>query len=198
LILAVPLVLGSGLGSRASSATNGTDTSTTDHIKAFSTGINSLLLAPLGHGIGTGPGIGARFNTYGQLTPENYYLQIGDEMGFAGITLFVLFTILALRRLRAVQRGGPGGTVVSAARTAGVGLAIGCFLLHVWADYPTALSYWALAGAALGVGEVVPAAPDDPEVRQPSPRGTADGAGAAMGSARGPGAWQPVPRLPAG
>ncbi|HEY2428456.1 MAG TPA: hypothetical protein VGI06_05970, partial [Acidimicrobiales bacterium] len=175
-----------------------TDASANDHVKAFYTGVDALLLYPLGHGIGTGPGIGQRFNTYGQLTPENYYLQIGDELGFAGITLFVLFTILALHRLGAAQRDGPGATLVSAARTAGVGLALGCFLLHVWADYSTALSFWALAGAALGFGEV--ARDGSPVMRRPHRSGTGHRPTDRPAPAPliGVPEWQPVPRLPAG
>jgi hypothetical protein len=155
-VLAIPLVLSSGLGSRTTSAAAGTDTSANGHVHAFAVGFDAMVSVPLGHGIGTGPGIGDRFNVFGQLTPENYYLQIGDEMGLFGCLLFILFTILALRRLAGAQRDGPGGTFLSGAWTAGVALAIGCLLLHVWAEYPDALTYWSLAGAALGIGEVLP------------------------------------------
>jgi hypothetical protein len=153
LLLAIPLSMGVGLTTRTSSAVSGTDQSTQGHLKSFTTGINDIIATPLGRGLGTAPGAGTRTDAYGRVTSENYYLQVGDELGVFALIPFVLLTGLMLRRLFRSQRAGPGGALSGAMWTSGVGLALGAFLLHVWAGFVVALTFWPLAGAVIGIAD---------------------------------------------
>lgn len=153
LILSIPLAISSHLIVRTTSAANGTDQSSTGHVKAFTIGVDGIVNSPMGRGLGTAPGIGQRYNVTGEIQSENYYLQVGDELGFPAFLAFILFTVLSLKRLARAQRAGPGAVLASAIFDAGVGLAVGAFLLHVWADFTIAVTFWALAGVVVSLAD---------------------------------------------
>jgi hypothetical protein len=158
IIVLIPVVVGSGFSDRTTSAAQGTDTSTSEHIKSFTTGVKAVEHDPFGRGLGTAPAIGDRFDITGTVTSENYYLEVGDELGVITMVVFVLLVIGSLRRLARAQRDGTGAILISGMRNAMFGLAIAGFVLHVWTDFNIAITAWSLAGGALGVGEMIPAA----------------------------------------
>jgi O-antigen ligase len=116
----------------------------------------------LGRGLGTAPGIGERFKVQGHLTTEDAYLQVGNEIGVLSMLSFLgllLSTIVALaRRARSADPDG----LATAMCAAGVGLFVGGFFLHIWLDFATALTFWALAGLALGGSSALPRLPSRP------------------------------------
>ena len=156
-ILALPLSSSSGLSSRVSSAFGGHEVSTQGHIKSLKVGLNVLIHQPLGRGLGTSPAIGDRFDVSGRVTSENYYLQVGNEVGIHTMIVFIVLTILLLLRLdREARADATSDGVVSAIRAAGWALAVGSFFLHVWQPFVVALFFWGLAGAALIIGSSPP------------------------------------------
>jgi hypothetical protein len=152
LILALPAAAATGLSQRASTTASGDDQSGIDHVESFWDGIGAITEAPLGHGLGTSAGVGQRFASARTTITENAYLQMGVEVGVLGMVLFIALTLLTLRRLRAAARSG-SDTATWAIRSAGIGLAFGALLLHTWSDFAVAWTYWALAGAAIGLAE---------------------------------------------
>jgi hypothetical protein len=78
--------------------------------------------------------------------------------------MFTALLVLTVRRLGRVGRGrttttgsdppSADTTLANAMRTAGIGLLIGGFFLHVWIDLHTSLTFWGCAGLALGVAEL--------------------------------------------
>jgi len=149
-VLAFPVATSSGLSARTTTAIAGKESSAQDHITSFRVGVQTLVHHPLGQGLGTSPGIAQRFDLGGRVTSENYYLQVGDELGMHTMLAFVALTVLLLRRLKqAAHRPAPPFDTASAVRAAAVALAIGAFLLHIWQDFSVALTFWAIAGAAL-------------------------------------------------
>ncbi len=70
------------------------------------------------------------------LLPENWYLQMGVEMGVLGFVLFVMLTILILRKL-------PKGSPVFLAF---LGVSIAALFLHAWEDATVAYTVWILLG----------------------------------------------------
>lgn len=111
------------------------------HWEASYNGAVDAINHPLGQGVGTaGP---ASF--YGDATPkiaENYYIQVAQEVGVAGLLLFLAINIaLAFRLWR--QRNELWSKLLLASFA---GLSVINIFLHGWADDPTAMTWWLVAG----------------------------------------------------
>lgn len=103
---------------------------------------------------GNGPGTAGLVSTRlpdGLLT-ENYYLQIGYEVGVLGLILFLGFLGYILKRLWVTSRHS---FVAQALLASFVGLAFINLLLHTWANEAVAASWFILAGLALGYEDKV-------------------------------------------
>lgn len=149
-VLVFPVATSSGLSARTTGAIAGKESSAQDHLTSFRVGVQTVARHPLGQGLGTGPAVAQRFDLTGRVTSENYYLQVGDELGVHTMLAFVAFTNLLLRRLKEAARvPAPPLDTASAVRAAAVALAIGAFLLHIWQDFSVALTFWSVAGVTL-------------------------------------------------
>lgn len=145
--LALPVAGATGLTERTTGAVTGSDPSAQAHRGSFGDGIGAILDNPLGTGLGTSAGQGQRFGTAEVIT-ENYYLQVGVELGVPMMIVFVILTITVLRRLNAAVRSHPS-IDAGATRGAFAGIAVGALFLHTWNDIATAWTLWALAGVIL-------------------------------------------------
>ncbi len=76
--------------------------------------------------------------------PENWYLQIGVELGWIGFALFVALTMLVLRRLGLASEQDARSRVFTALFFLGVSIA--ALFLHAWEDASVAYSGWLLMG----------------------------------------------------
>jgi hypothetical protein len=110
------------------------------HWQATAQGIADVVRHPWGSGPGSA-GPATFYNTTGTNLSENYYVQIAQEVGLIGLGLFVAINVLVMRCI--VRRRGllPAALVASFA-----GISLINIFLHGWADDPTALTWWALAG----------------------------------------------------
>lgn len=111
------------------------------HWQATAQGIADVVRHPFGGGPGSA-GPASFYNQSGSNVSENYYVQIAQEVGMLGLGLFVAVCVLTLRYI--VRRPYDVLSVALVASFAGISL-INIFL-HGWADDPTALTWWALAG----------------------------------------------------
>jgi hypothetical protein len=148
--------LGSSFRARLSAASSGQDYSSQQHAALTRQALRDVVENPLGRGLGTSPGIGARFDVSTRVTAENAYLQVAVETGAFGVALFgaTLATAIAAGWRRRDQPVG-GAVLVS-----GVALAVSGLFLHTWEDFSVSLSYWSLVGLMLAV--------DDPHVAERS------------------------------
>ncbi|MCF7845128.1 MAG: hypothetical protein K9M03_04870 [Kiritimatiellales bacterium] len=73
------------------------------------------------------------------LLPENWYLQIGVELGILGFVLFVTLIVLVLRSLRREHE-----TFLIL-----LGISIAAIFLHAWEDSAVALTVWILVAHRL-------------------------------------------------
>lgn len=144
LVAATPFILSAGMLDRFSDSG-----STTAHQEGFFNGLSVIGEHPLGQGLGTSAGVGQRFNTASSVS-ENYYLQVGAEVGILGAALFIGFVVLVNRELRRA-RDQTGDALVTGARAGFVGIAVAAFFLHAFANQTVAWSAFAVAGLALGV-----------------------------------------------
>lgn len=117
--------------------------STMGHIEATLGGVERVAANPLGCGVGcAGP---ASFYGESPYISENYFVQIGEEVGLLGLALFLLLVGMVVYRIYA-DKTGLGRVLVFAL----VGYAVIGMLLHVWSDDPLSITWWILAGAVLG------------------------------------------------
>lgn len=117
------------------------------HTLLVKRGLGGIADEPQGHGPGTAGIVSIRNPDGGHLT-ENYYIQIGYEVGVLGLAVFAAINVLVYLRLR--KRGDAVGWVLMAAFWAYFATNM---LLHTWSNETVAAQWWLLAGVAVaGVG----------------------------------------------
>jgi hypothetical protein len=158
LVLAVLAVVGLGVGwSQHNSAfvqeyiihSNPSETaddldSNDYHLLLIRQGLEGIADKPLGHGPGTA-GIVSIRSGQGQLT-ENYYVQIGYEVGIVGALAFMGATVWLGIRLH--RRHDATGLVLVVTL---VGYVVTNMLLHTWSNETVAAQWWLWAGVALAL-----------------------------------------------
>ncbi|HEY8999549.1 MAG TPA: O-antigen ligase family protein [Candidatus Saccharimonadales bacterium] len=105
-------------------------------------GIEGIWHNPLGHGPGTA-GLASIQNPHGGLLTENYYVQIGYEVGVEGLALFIAINVLLYMKIQ--KRHDRISFVLLATFWAYV---VTNMLLHMWSNEPVALEWWFVAGVA--------------------------------------------------
>ncbi len=101
-----------------------------------------ITLQPEGGGPGTAGLASIKNDKQGTVLNENYYLQIGEEVGVLGLLLFLAILIVVSRRLYD-QRNSQLAVALLAAFA---GLAFTNFLVHIWSNEAVAYTWWGLAG----------------------------------------------------
>ncbi len=87
--------------------------------------------------------------------PENWYLQIGVEMGWIGLAMYLALVIVVIQRLWRIRypisdiRYQISKTVLVPAFLA---LSIAAMFLHAWEDSAVAYTVWMLMAVVLGLG----------------------------------------------
>jgi O-antigen ligase len=84
-------------------------------------------------------------NDHAPRIAENYYLQIGQEVGVAGMAVFAAINILIGKELWK-RRQDPLSKILLATL---IGLSVVNMLLHAWTDDTLAYLWWGLTGIAL-------------------------------------------------
>jgi hypothetical protein len=120
------------------------DSSNEDRLAALEEGAQDVLHEPLGRGPGTAGPASFR-NNHSPRIAENYFLQIGQEVGWLGIALFVAINFMVAKMLWQ-QKSDVLARLLLAAL---VGLNVVNMLSHAWADDTLGLMYFGLAGIAL-------------------------------------------------
>ena len=121
-----------------------TTSSNQGHASAFKNGVHDIVHQPLGGGVGSAGPQSAYNNHPGRLA-ENYFLQIGQEAGIIGMTLFIAINIM-VGRLLWQRRSEPLALVLFASL---IGLTFVNLLSHAWSDDTLAYIWWGLTGIAL-------------------------------------------------
>jgi hypothetical protein len=128
------------------------------HLAATRAGVRDILHQPLGGGTGTA-GPASVYNTYtdnpfnnpannhSARIAENYFVQIGQEAGIAGLGLFVVINVLVARNLWQ-RRAGLLPQVLLASL---IGISLVNLLSHAWTDDTLSYIWWGMAGAAMAL-----------------------------------------------
>ena len=115
---------------------------------ALLNGARDVLHNPLGRGVGSA-GPASVHNTAAPASlSENYYLQIGQELGWFGLISYLAITFAVGFQLW-LQRRDPLALGLLAAFA---GLFVVNMLSHAWTDDTLAYIWWGLAGLVIGQG----------------------------------------------
>ncbi|MBP7807135.1 O-antigen ligase family protein [Candidatus Saccharibacteria bacterium] len=110
--------------------------------------IEEVRAQPWGGGVGSAGPASARNDYAPARIAENYFIQVGQELGWAGFVLFIgLMTSLGLW-LWGVRNDEFGLVLLSSF----VGISVINLVSHAWADDTLALLWWGLAGVCFGRG----------------------------------------------
>ncbi len=120
--------------------------SNTQHASAIKNALLDVVHEPFGRGPGTA-GPASTHNNAPARIAENYYLQIGQEVGWLGMGLFIAIIIMVGRRLYRMRSDPLARTLLASL----VGISFVNLTLHAWTDDTLSLIWWGLAGIALAV-----------------------------------------------
>jgi hypothetical protein len=124
---------------------SGIDTSDGQRLRSWELAVDQLQNKPFGHGLGTA-GIGSFYRPDGPNIIENYYLQVGYELGIAGLLLFLVATALIFRE---VVRIGDRYIKYCALNLLGV-VVISCIFLPALSDELLATIPFLILGLMVG------------------------------------------------
>lgn len=103
--------------------------------------IDDIADQPEGHGPGTA-GLVSIGNPKGTVLTENYFLQIGYELGIAGLLIFVGLLVVTYKYLLQGKRNITSIAVISSFW----GYIFIATLIHLWSNEAVAAQWWLLAG----------------------------------------------------
>ena len=117
------------------------------HLSYAQQGIEGIVDKPLGNGPGTAGLVAIRS---GGLLTENYYIQIGYEIGVLGLIIFITLLVIIAKSLWQTR----AYYLSSALLASLVALALINLLLHTWTNEAVTASWFLLAGLALNAGNL--------------------------------------------
>jgi hypothetical protein len=114
------------------------------HASALRSGVTDMLKDPFGRGPGSA-GPASVYNNHPARIAENYFVQIGQETGWAGFLLFIAINLVVARALwrRRDQ------TLALGLFAALIGLSFVNLPSHAWTDDTLSYLWWGLAGLAV-------------------------------------------------
>ncbi len=134
-----------------------TDTSSRSANSSNSTRFQALRLAGedvLKHPLGQGPGTAGPASTRNDHPPriaENYFLQVGQELGWLGLGLFIAIYAMVAKLLWQNRKDERALVLLASL----IGLTVINLVSHAWADDTLGLLWWGLAGVVLS-GAILP------------------------------------------
>ena len=114
------------------------------HVAALRNGLGDVSHHPLGDGPGTA-GPASVYNDHPARIAENYYVQIGQEVGWLGLGMFIIIN-LGVGYLLFLRRDDPLALSLFASL---IGITFINMLSHAWTDDTLAYVWWGLAGIAM-------------------------------------------------
>ncbi|HUD06082.1 MAG TPA: O-antigen ligase family protein [Candidatus Saccharimonadales bacterium] len=114
------------------------------HLTALKSGLKDIVHQPLGRGPGTA-GPASVYNLAPPRIAEDYFIQIGQEVGWIGIVLFILINWLVAKGLYLYKFDYLALGLLSAL----IGITFINLVSHAWTDNTLSYLWWGLAGIAL-------------------------------------------------
>lgn len=114
-------------------------------LDALKVGVKSLANEPFGRGSGTAGPASFRNSNHLPRIAENYYLQVGEEVGIVGLIIFLGINLLVAQALWRIKNDWMAAVLLSSL----IGLTFINMISHAWADDTLAYLWWGLAGITL-------------------------------------------------
>lgn len=112
---------------------------------AIQQAINDVAHEPFGRGPGSAGPASLRNTGHAERISENYYLQIGQEVGWIGLSLFLVINVI-IAMLLWQRRSDMLARILLASL---VGITVVNMVSHAWTDETLSLLWWGLAGICL-------------------------------------------------
>jgi hypothetical protein len=119
------------------------------HVEFAENGVRGIEHRPIGHGPGTA-GIVSIQNSGGGLLTENYFIQIGYEVGVVGLGLFLLLLAITQKQLTMIR----DNHLALALWVSFWSYLLIAMVSHLWTNEAVAAQWWLLAGAAIGLNSL--------------------------------------------
>jgi O-antigen ligase len=119
---------------------NKATSSNINRLKAYSRAVEDLNQHPFGRGPGTS-GPASTYNSEISRFSENYFLQIGQELGYLGIASLMSVVALTFIRLWRIKSHAAYALIGGLAGFTMINL-----FLHGWADDASSLIFWGVLG----------------------------------------------------
>lgn len=127
-----------------SSSSTSSVTSNEARLQAVKAGALDVIHQPLGRGVGTAGPASFRNTEHQPRIAENYFLQIGQEVGVLGIAIFISINALVIKQLwRSRQQ-----LLAKILLASFAGITFVNLVSHAWTDDTLAYLWWGLAGIA--------------------------------------------------
>lgn len=120
------------------------------HFELAKNGAKGIIKNPLGHGPGTA-GIVSIQNPDSELLTENYFIQIGYEVGFIGLAIFLFTLAFVERQLRHIK----SDNLSLALWAAFWSYLVMAMLSHLWTNEAVSAQWWLLTGVVIGSSATV-------------------------------------------
>lgn len=127
-----------------SSASTSSISSNAQRTSALRSGVQDIVHQPLGDGPGTAGPASTRNTGHPARIAENYYLQLGQEIGVIGLVIFLAINCLVAIELWRRRTDNLARILLASL----VGISFINLLSHAWADDTLSLLWWGLAGIA--------------------------------------------------
>ena len=150
-----------------SKATHSPRSSNQGHQSAFIGGLKDIKKEPLGRGPGTA-GPASLYNNHPGRIAENYYIQLGQEVGVEGLAIFVAINVLVGVALWKNRKDPLALTLLASL----VGVSLINMLSHAWTDDMLSLIWWGLAGIAVSPVIIKTKAESQNETKTPKKKTT--------------------------
>jgi hypothetical protein len=114
------------------------------HKSYLDSGLQDVIHHPLGHGVGTA-GPASYYNNHPARLAENYFLQIGQESGWLGLTLFLVINWFVGKALWSKRRDSLALLLLATL----IGITVVNMFSYAWTDDSLSYIWWGLAGIML-------------------------------------------------
>lgn len=111
---------------------------------ALSSNVKDVITHPLGTGVGSAGPASFRNDQPARIA-ENYFIQIGQEVGIIGLLLYIVMSLAVAKGLW-VRRKDTLAAVLFASL---IGITVINMISHAWTDDTLSLLWWGLAGISL-------------------------------------------------
>lgn len=118
---------------------------------ALTGGVKDIVSHPLGGGPGTAGPASFRNTEATPRIAENYFLQIGQEVGIAGLIILLIIMFAVARNLWKRRRYVQAQVLLATF----CGITVINFLSHAWTDDTLSLLWWGLAGAMMSLPAIL-------------------------------------------